>query len=141
MPVVLGRAVCEAHVQARRDRSARDNAIRYRDADRRAKSMLWSAKQRAVRDGVQCSLTWEWILGCLTAGSCAVTGLPFDLSKHPVFKTHPFAPSIDRIAAGGDYSPANCRVVILAVNAAMNEWGEDIFQQVAAAYMQRHPIA
>jgi len=136
-PVVGRNRVCAEHLAANMTRNRADQAKRYRDADRRAKSMLSSAKQRAARDGVQCSLTWEWILGCLTAGSCAVTGLPFDLSKHPVFKTHPFAPSIDRITAGDDYSPANCRVVILAVNAAMNEWGEDVFRQVAVAYISR----
>lgn len=140
-PTVGRLRVCEDHRTANMERHRQVATKRYTEADRRAKTMLTSARQRAARDGVQCTITWEWILGCLTAGACAVTGLPFDLSRHPVFKTNPFAPSIDRINAGSDYSPANCRVVLLAVNAAMNEWGEDVFQQVASAYLQRHPIA
>lgn len=40
------------------------------------------------------------------------------------------APSIDRIIPSLGYVPGNIRLVVYAVNAAMNEWGEAVFWQI-----------
>ena len=55
---------------------------------------------------------------------CAVTGAPF--SMEIVKGKRPYAPSIDRIECSDGYLPGNCRLVCVAVNFALNVWGEDV---------------
>lgn len=67
--------------------------------------------------------------------SCAVTGMPFTLEI--VGGRKPYAPSIDRVDCAKGYTPDNCRVVCLAVNYAMNVWGEAVFRRMISALRQR----
>lgn len=62
---------------------------------------------------------------------CAVSGIPF--AKRTVLggKRDPWAPSIDRIESSHGYSFENVRVVCLAANYAMNEWGIDVLLRLA----------
>jgi hypothetical protein len=62
---------------------------------------------------------------------CAVSGIPF--AKRMVLggKRDPWAPSIDRIESSQGYSFDNVRVVCLAANYAMNEWGTDVLLRLA----------
>ncbi len=67
-------------------------------------------------------------------GRCMLTGLPFMETKVGTGKAkRPFAPSLDRIDAEQLYSLKNCRLVLQAVNFALNAWGDEIFLEVAAA--------
>lgn len=103
----------------------------------RTRSLYHSARNRAKEWEVEFSLSKDWIEAQLQRGTCALTGMPFALElaqKHKV--TNPLAPSIDRIVAGGPYSEDNCRVVILAINLAMGQWGEETFAIVAKNYIQ-----
>jgi hypothetical protein len=45
----------------------------------------------------------------------------------------PFAPSIDRILSGGHYIPENVRLVCVAVNFGMGEWGLEVYMTLARA--------
>lgn len=45
----------------------------------------------------------------------------------------PYAPSLDRIDAEQPYSLKNCRLVLQAVNFALNAWGDEVFLDVAGA--------
>ena len=46
-----GGVLCNEHQAARRISQGAIQARRYRDPDRRAQAMLWSARMRAKRDG------------------------------------------------------------------------------------------
>ena len=67
---------------------------------------------------------------------CAVSGIAFDLtdpgSARRVFRK-PYRPSLDRIACKGPYSKQNVRLVCVAVNVALNEWGEPVLYKIAAS--------
>lgn len=105
--------------------------------ERRAKSLLASMQVRSLEQGVKCTLNLEWILTKIK-GRCELSGLPFDLeSKKGVFKQkfNPYAPSVDRIK-WGDYSPENCRMILIALNIGINHWGEDIYRLIAKAYLR-----
>lgn len=41
------------------------------------------------------------------------------------------------IIAGGPYTQANCRMIVMLANMALNAWGEDAFSAVAHAYVAK----
>jgi len=45
-----------------------------------------------------------------------------------------YVPSLDRIVAGRGYTTDNARIVLLAVNVMLSDWGADVFEQVANSY-------
>lgn len=59
-------------------------------------------------------------------GKCELTGIPFNCRKIGKASRLPFIPSIDRISPNLPYTKSNCRIVCLAVNVALNEWGEEV---------------
>jgi hypothetical protein len=65
-------------------------------------------------------------------GRCMLTGLPFRDTAVGIGKArHPFAPSLDRIDSNKPYSRRNCRLVLQAVNFALNAFGDDVFLAIA----------
>jgi hypothetical protein len=65
-------------------------------------------------------------------GRCMLTGLPFrETAVGSGRARRPFAPSLDRIDSSQPYSRRNCRLVLQAVNFALNSWGDDVFLAIA----------
>jgi hypothetical protein len=71
-------------------------------------------------------------------GKCLLTGISFSLERNSDNKRsyNPYAPSIDRIDSKGDYIKDNIRLVLLAVNISLNDWGEKIFENIAKNYLK-----
>jgi hypothetical protein len=67
--------------------------------------------------------------------TCAVTGIKLDCEKPEGSRRSPFTPSIDRIVPADGYVPGNVRVVCLAANFAMNEWGDDVLRHLAEGWL------
>ena len=71
-------------------------------------------------------------------GLCAISGLPFSLTEFAdVLVKHPFAPSLDRISSRGGYTVDNVRLVCIAVNFGMGQWGEELYLTFARAAVER----
>lgn len=70
-----------------------------------------------------------------SGGKCEATGIPFSLQPAPNCRRKPYAPSLDRLDNSRPYSLDNCRLVCVAVNIAINEWGEEIFGDVAMGFL------
>jgi hypothetical protein len=67
-------------------------------------------------------------------GRCAVTRLPFSEEKIGLGKAkRAFAPSIDKIDPAGFYTVENCRLVMVAINFAINAWGLEVYLRLAEA--------
>ena len=49
---------------------------------------------------------------------------------------HPFAPSLDRISSQGGYTADNVRLVCIAVNFGMGQWGEELYLTFARAAVE-----
>lgn len=110
----------ELRRQRRQDPEYRISEYR-RDANTpgyRAGALFHDIKRRAQKKNLEFSLTKEWIRQRLE--KCAVTGLELVLDRTGENKTHPFAPSVDRIDSDRGYTPDNCQVVCWMYNAAKN---------------------
>jgi hypothetical protein len=66
-----------------------------------------------------------------TGGMCELSGIPFAGGKINNSRARPFFPSIDRINSCKGYTKDNVRFVCCAVNLALNDFGEDVLNQIA----------
>lgn len=98
---------------------------------------LCAAKARAAKTGKPFGLTRSDLVLLLlrSGGACEVTGIAFNLTSTTKHKNRPFAPSIDRINSRLPYTMENCRLVCVAANLAINEWGDEIFSRVASGWL------
>ena len=91
----------------------------------RANKLIHNAKRRCVKSGGKVTVTQEWIENRLNLGVCELTNLLFDLQPSKSDHSNAYAPSLDRIdSKNPNYSPDNTRVVLVAVNRALNEHGD-----------------
>lgn len=90
--------------------------------------MMERARARARKRGLPFSLGRSDMQALIARckGRCEVSG-------HPLEKTGPFRPSLDRIDCTKGYTPDNVRIVCLITNTAMLHYGEAAFLQLAAA--------
>ncbi len=127
-----------SHCKQCRATSSKQYRKRSRTTDAGRSVELWQeGRKRARLKGIEWRLTKKWVAKRVGRGLCADTGLPFDLSNVATGSRNPRAPSIHRINSSKGYTPRNCRVVIYQLNAALNEWPEQLFEQMAAAYLDR----
>lgn len=101
-----------------------------------ARRLWYGARGRAKSAGLEFSLSLEWIQAKLDGGKCEGTGLPFVASEKKG-RCAPFSPSIDRRDSGKGYTPENCRMILWALNMALSEWGDEVYELVARAYLER----
>jgi hypothetical protein len=95
---------------------------------------FYYARSRAKRSGMPIMSREEYVAIVRRAnGECEVSGLPFSIKKLPGHRKAMWAPSIDRIECGRGYEADNCRLVCVAVNLALNEFGADVLIKIALA--------
>ena len=97
---------------------------------------IWrKSKERARERDIQHSLSFQDFMALYARanGRCEVSGIRFDRMKPDGASRRPWYPSIDRRESSGIYSPENCRIVCVAVNIAMCEWGHLVLKRMAKA--------
>lgn len=89
-------------------------------------------RARASERGIEFSISLQDVLDKLDEckGLCSVSGVPLVLDGKTTGYRSPFRPSIDRIDATKGYIAGNIRIVCVAVNAALSDWGDDVFWTV-----------
>lgn len=103
--------------------------------ERHLRKIYLSAKQRAKSAGIEFQLSRDDYAEIVRRAGwcCEMTGIPFSMSWSGKSRhRRPYVPSLDRIDSFLPYSMENCRLVLCAVNYALNEWGEDVFARIAA---------
>lgn len=119
-------------IRSRRPTEAPDPV--YISASRLARSVNSRARHQYK---VESEITTQWVMDRIKEqdGRCAVSGIPFSYARGLSTKDrrNPHAPSVDRINSSLGYAKRNCRLVILAVNIALNLWGDDLFYEVCEA--------
>lgn len=121
-----------------RDTASKRHRITARATVRgRCDDLIKEGKKRARRKRMTWSLTREWLLLRLETGACEATGLKFVLTPVGGAFRHPRCPSIHRVDNRRGYEPDNCQLVICQFNAALNEWDEELFAEMCAAYLMK----
>ena len=98
--------------------------------------LLNYARDRARRAGLPFELDREFVAEKLLAGVCELSGLPLQREQPGPYRTHPFAPSLDRVDPALGYTKANVRMVAFAVNRARSDWGDEVLLKIAAALVK-----
>ncbi len=111
---------------------------KYRASSRvRAKEMVNSTKWSAKQKNLPHDLTLEWIKTKLDAGVCEITGIPFVLTPLDGGLQNPYTASLDRIIPSKGYVMSNVRMILWALNAAFNSYGEDVYAEIAKVYLAK----
>ena len=108
--------------------------------DEWAKRLLSNVKKNAKARAIPVDLTLEDVKDLLLAcgGRCTLSGIRFSWAGSANgANRHPWIPSLDRIDSQKHYFRDNCRVVCVAVNYALNEFGEDVLLQIAAGMIRK----
>ena len=109
---------------------------RKRLTERVMRRAIASARIRSQTRGLEFNLTLDWALSVCERQSfrCAMTGIEFCAAHTSNGKVNPYTPSLDRIDPRKGYTTDNVRIVILAINLMLMDWGPVIFEQVANSY-------
>ncbi|GJE44181.1 hypothetical protein [Methylobacterium soli] len=115
-----------------------DNQQRF---ERHVRVIYRKAFRHAQDRGIPFAISYEDISAALDRSKlkCEVTGIAFRMVVDHNGYRQPFRPSLDRIDASRGYTPDNIRMVCVAVNTAMADWGEEVFWAVVHAAKRRKP--
>jgi hypothetical protein len=108
--------------------------VKYRATSKgKGNILLRHAKQRSARKGLSCDLDKEWVNEKLQKQICELSGIKFDFTNNDASHFNPYCPSIDRIDPTKGYTKDNCRMVLVAVNFGLGEWGINSYIKIAQA--------
>jgi hypothetical protein len=102
----------------------------------RAVALFQRAKNRSKKYNLEFNLTTDWILEKLNNKKCELTEIAFSYETTSEFNANPFAPSLDRKDSNKGYTKENTRVVLVCVNTALGEYGEDIVLPILVAMVK-----
>ena len=115
------------------------SAAVYASPEGRAKALvrgMRNNKRNGKRSTLEKTITYNDILPAILHGKCQLTGLFFDFKPPNKTSKNPYAPSLDRIDSHKGYSKENCRVVLAAVNTAINEYGDKVMLPILKAMVK-----
>lgn len=109
------------------------------------RAALANARQRAPKKRVPFDIDREYVMSRLeeVGGVCELSGIAFVPGYDPDgrYSHNPFGVSIDRIEPAKGYVRGNIRLVLTALNFAINEWGLPAYIAIAKAVSSRHLMA
>ena len=113
---------------------------KYRSkTENRAKELLAAAKFNSRQKSVAFDLDYEWVIAKLSVGECEMTGIKFDIEPLPKGRQNPYTASLDRIKPELGYTKANVRMILWALNAAFNSYGEHVYADIARVFLTKNP--
>lgn len=101
-----------------------------------APSAVWEARKRAKKRGLPFKqLDVGFVLRMLERQEykCALSGIEFSAKRPRDSHKRPWMPSLDRIDCARGYTPDNVRIVCVAVNTLLQDWGDSVFHTIIEA--------
>lgn len=101
------------------------------------KRIFKTASRRAKDNGIEFTLSESDIADLIQTsnGFCSLTHIPFSTARIDGAYRAPYAPSLDRIDSARGYHKDNVRLVCVAVNWALSDWGQGVFEAIATGYV------
>lgn len=110
---------------------------KYAESFKGTVSALYSqCKKHAFEKQISFDISKDIIKNLLKEQTCCITKIPFSYNLFGNKRSNPFRPSIDRIDCTNGYVENNIRVVCVAVNYCLNEFGDVVFKQICEAYLK-----
>jgi len=107
------------------------------------KQLLSSARGRAKAKQADFDIDIEFMYELFNKnnGRCALTNIEFTYTagtgEGANRNYHPFNPSLDKIDPNGSYTRDNVRIVLVAVNIALNAFGEDVLEKISTEFLKK----
>ena len=98
---------------------------------------LEGIKKRADKKYFDYDLTVDWYIKELERGTCAITGIPFNLEPW-TGRMHPFLPAVDREDNNKGYTQDNCNLVVYIFNIAKGENTYEEMYEWSKEYVRRN---
>lgn len=104
------------------------------------KKMVAEAKKRAELKNMDFDIDYKFLLKKLNRGVCELSGIPFAgfSAEEYAHNVRPYYPSLDRIDSNKGYTKRNTRLVLVAVNIALNQWGDSVLLHIAENLIKQH---
>lgn len=104
-----------------------------------ATQTIYDARKRARLRGIAFDLNAAMVLKMLEQQEyrCAVSGISFSDEEVNDAHKRPYMPSIDRIECAKGYTRDNVRIVCVAVNTLLQDWGDSVFHEIVCAYLAK----
>lgn len=104
-----------------------------------ATQTTWDSRKRARLKGLEWGIHAGWIIRKLEEQEhcCAISGIEFSGKRLGTAHKRPYMPSLDRIDCNKGYTPENVRIVCVAVNALLQDWGDSVIETIFSAYAQK----
>jgi hypothetical protein len=112
---------------------------RRQEAKQRARTLVNSARYRAIKRKLPFDLTIDFVANAIEKGKCPITGIGFILDAPQGTRTHPWAPSIDRKDTAKGYTRDNIQIVCAIYNMAKNDYGHVELMRLASNLVARFP--
>ena len=108
-----------------------------------ATALTARARWRAKTRGIPFMLNAPFVYGLMKQAEfrCSISGIAFAKPDRKALEREPWAPSIDRIDPRVGYLRDNVRMVALAANYAMNQWGYDVLLRLSLAVARNANLA
>lgn len=141
------RWTCRPCINKRHTEYYNENKKRFSDLSKHqyrskspAYSMFDNAKERAKKKGFEFNIDIEFLekkwMSC--GGFCELSGLKFEfiVTKTP----SPYRPSLDRIDSLKGYTKDNVRIILFALNRAINKDGLDFYLKIAKEVIKKQGL-
>jgi hypothetical protein len=101
-----------------------------------ARQAVRDARKRAKKTAIPFTIDAAWVLRRLEQQSyrCALSRLEFS-ARRTRLASHkrPFMPSLDRVDCSKGYTKRNVRILCVAINTLLQDWGDEVFHEIIRA--------